>query len=1304
MKNGKMITYCRKMKMTAVMLMGIFACQMIYPNVAMALTTGPSQPEVQGFEPVGTTDMVDMFSGSFVYNIPLIDVEGYPVNISYHGGVTMEQEASWVGLGWNINPGVVNRSVRGVPDDFKGDSLYKHFHIKPETTTRVGYGGGGEIVGSGDPPLLGINLSAGANVNFSNYRGVSCDYTFGGGINVFQSISAGVNMGVGSQTGASVDYNANLSLSSSQLIGKDHAGGGSINAGIGGGYSSRSGLKSLNLSVGVSAKYNGEKPSKDKTKGTGMQGGLSIPIGVQNFVPVITNSSTMKSIYARIKVGAEFVGGYAYGNISAMHSKLTFNNDATRAAFGYMYLQNASISNKDVLDFTRDKDGMFNKSMQYLPVPNMTYDIYNLSGQGTGGVFRPFRNDFGSVYDPLTTSNSQSENGTIEVGLGNAFEAGLDYTRSNTDISSGPWARYLRSGGAKGYTNSKPGSIFENVYFKAGGELSMVDPAYYDALGKEKAITPDDVMGLPQKKQNSDSRRDPRANLIHYHTAEEASVPGVGIDTGITNYLCPNFRTPPPPGGVISGGGTTVSFTPVAFHTEVIKRVGVGDFQRKKHQISEIVQVQKDGRKYVYGIPAMNNVQREISFSVDATAPPPATPNSIDLATGTVSIQPGDATTGNVKAKDNYYSNSVTPSYAHSYLLTSVLSNDYVDVTGNGVTEDDLGSYTRFNYSRTDSDYRWAAPYSAGPVMNTAQYNPGYWSDKKDDKANVVCGSREQWSLHSIETKNYIAEFYTSVRQDGLGVSFPILTEGPDNVFKMPKAGESYSYKLDSIRLFNKHERLLRNDTAIPVKTVFFEYDYSLCAGIPNGSGGGKLTLKKIYFRYGNSQKSMISPYQFDYAYNPPYDLAGKDRWGNYKPNNPGFTNYEFPYVNQNDTANDHYAAAWSLSQISLPSGGVIEAEYESNDYAYVQDKPVNEMFMIGGLGSSPNYTGSSLLYTSKISPNLYVYFRRRLGSEVSGLSFVQNYLGRDFKVYGDNCVYFNFNVQLTNSTNTFEQIKGYAQIIEAGPCPNTSDYGYIKFKPVTPKAGIDIFGCNLNPITFTALNTARYNLPQIIFPGQDPNESDLKNMLAGLKGAFKELLSMGRSPVVNLVTEGGGRNVKLAKSYLRLQCVGLKKKGGGQRVKSLKFYDNWDLLAGGGEHGEFYGKDYSYTLNEHGYGTISSGVASYEPLIGGDENPFRQPVKYSVQSGSDWPPNDAVDLYQETPIGESLFPSGQIGYSCVTVNSVHRAIARSAKTLDIYDFYTAKDFPFQFTATGIATTSTNEYKFFTQKNYMTAT
>ena len=65
--------------------------QFSFPTVSFALTSGPSQPEVQSFEPIGTSDMVDLFSGDFTYNVPLLDVEGYPINLSYHSGITMDQ-------------------------------------------------------------------------------------------------------------------------------------------------------------------------------------------------------------------------------------------------------------------------------------------------------------------------------------------------------------------------------------------------------------------------------------------------------------------------------------------------------------------------------------------------------------------------------------------------------------------------------------------------------------------------------------------------------------------------------------------------------------------------------------------------------------------------------------------------------------------------------------------------------------------------------------------------------------------------------------------------------------------------------------------------------------------------------------------------------------------------------------------------------------------------------------------------------------------------------------------------------------
>ncbi len=1266
------------------MLLLVLTAELVVPCCSFALTTGPTQPEVLSFEPVGTTDMVDMFSGDFNYNIPLLDVEGYPVNIAYHGGINMEQEASWVGLGWNINPGEINRNVRGVPDDFDGDVLSKQLHIKKETNTKLGLGYGAEAFGKGDPKkkdtgFFHVSLSADINayINFNNYRGVSCDLILGGGLRVGKFASAGVNIGVGSQTGADIDYNADLHYQSSKILGSDFSCGGGI--GVSNGWSSRSGLKDMNVAFHMTGTYGSQERNEAKYKhedrkhrsnfsSVTFSNTHTIPIGLKNYVPVITNSTTMNSFFGRVKIGWEAKWLLPYVNGSYMQSTLKFGEDGSRSAYGYLYLQDAPhISGANtvpdcpsILDFTRDKDGNFNRSMQYLPPANMTYDIYTASGHGTGGMFRAFRNDYGSVYDPTNSSEATSHSLGLEAGLGDILEIGGDYTYAQTQIDSKPWTDYLRK-----FHKRTSGSVYEEVYLKSGGELTTVDPKYVDEIGGESAITPDQANGLKSIRVNSNKRRSTRANLIYYFTAEEASVSGIGTDPNIFSYTSlDGFASGPEPA------------------KDTIRRIGSNPLERKKRQLSEIIQLQRDGKRFVYGIPALNHVEKEVTFSVTG-------PTSATSPDGLIAYGPADDGVTNTKGIDQYFSSTITPSYAHSYLLTSVLSTDYVDVTGNGISDDDLGSYTKLNYTLKQNDYRWRFPFESGK----AQYNPCFRSDAKDDKASYVTGSREEWMLHSIETRNFIAEFYTSERDDACGSKDPIVTTGAYNIAPYNTAtAPAPSYKLDSIKLFNKHDRFINGASAIPIKTVYFKFDYSLCKGIPNSISGsssaGKLTLTKIYFSYGTSQKSMMSPYQFKYGFNPNYNTGEKDRWGGYKPTTPD-GNFEFPFVNQNDIYNDQYAEAWSLTGISLPSGGMIIANYEADDYAFVQDQQADEMFIINGVGRSPVFNPSMRLYEDKYSPNLFVYFTRRPSSE-KGLDPRSNYCA------GMDLLYYNFFVDLVWGKMKFEQIKGYAKIVAVGYCPGDSLHGYVQLKDVDP-VGARTF--HLNPVTYLAINNGRYNLPQVMYPGSDPDIS-IDGAIAAMFSSFAELVNLFRNPIVHFLNKKAAQIVIPQRSYIRLTSPGGHKKGGGHRIKSLLFYDAWNTLSGGSEQSATYGKNYNY-VNDEG---VSSGVASYEPAIGNDENPLRMPVAYQGASGRQWPPMDPVDLYQETPIGESFYPAPSVGYSKITVSSIHNDIGKSAQGEDVYRYYTARDFPIRFLHTAI--NSVNDYRFslLGQKNTMSAT
>ena len=52
-----------------------------------------------------------------IYNIKYRDLT-LPISLSYHaGGIKIEEEASWVGLGWSLNAGgVISRTIRGKND------------------------------------------------------------------------------------------------------------------------------------------------------------------------------------------------------------------------------------------------------------------------------------------------------------------------------------------------------------------------------------------------------------------------------------------------------------------------------------------------------------------------------------------------------------------------------------------------------------------------------------------------------------------------------------------------------------------------------------------------------------------------------------------------------------------------------------------------------------------------------------------------------------------------------------------------------------------------------------------------------------------------------------------------------------------------------------------------------------------------------------------------------------------------------------------------------------------------------------
>ncbi len=440
--------------------------------------------------------------------------------------------------------------------------------------------------------------------------------------------------------------------------------------------------------------------------------------------------------------------------------------------------------------------------------------------------------------------------------------------------------------------------------------------------------------------------------------------------------------------------------------------------------------VNTSGLRYIYGMPAYNLSSTECTYSAAKISGNEYKVDCIDNGSGDPVAAPA--------GYEDYLEKEELPAYAHSYLLTSVLGSDYIDMDDNGVSDKDLGYWVKFNYLKTNGNeseglkpYNWRAPYKGG------NYNEKLQSKDRDDVGTYTFGKRENFYVTSIETKTHVAEFYLSPRHDARGAEKEIqsLNFNPSNA--------ASSYKLDSIRLFTKPERYDANGAiipnAIPIKTVHFEYaNYpgryasakELCKGPDNAAANtGKLTLKSVWFSYRNNAKGKDNNYVFDYHEglnneNPDYNPFDYNRWGDYQPNDPDYCeNKYFPYTRQDlpKAEIDRRAAVWNLKEIELPTGASMKINYEANDHAYVQNKPAMQMYKIASVGNTDGIGHAQQLYNWN-SDSVYFELPATVSSLTEAKNTVKNYLDNTGQLY------FKTKVDLT-ARGDWEYVSGYCKI-----------------------------------------------------------------------------------------------------------------------------------------------------------------------------------------------------------------------------------------------------------------------------------
>lgn len=709
----------RKNKVLAWFMIFSLLQEIFMPLTAFALTGGPSQPEVESFEPAGTTEMVDNFSGDFNYNIPLLTVGNYPVNLAYHGGVGMDDEASWVGLGWNINVGTINRQKRGLPDDFnENDFVKRTTSMRPNRTVSLDIGKlfqkKRELVGKKINAkinasdnfkwLLGKKLPT-PNYYYNNYKGLGISYSLA----KFEMGPFKVGVGYDNQSGMSISP----SLSFSKVLKTSHSyideGWGSsslsFSASISCKYNSRSGLSALSFGFSRLKSKEANRIIKDgynfdiecNSSLTGSLGSSSsISFVNPTSTPIVSPSMYSGSYNFELTIGQEskfkLKGKRLAGSYSVQGIKET---NQQFKPIGYLYAEKQNQFEDGIYDINRENDQGLSRYTNNLAIPNQTYDVYSVSGQGISGMFRPHRNSVGILSDAKAKISERPINGAslgIEIGSNPSgdVKVGADIGINFNYGFSGPWDSKDIHGSAGlefcKWNIATPNQ--EPFYFKRAGELTQADDSYFDKLGKTNAMrlrlvttfekynmlfdktldqfawseTLNKLIPVSSTNAATDALkrvvRDKRSTPYSHLTADEAQ--NYALVNVIENYIENNPDS--------WSDNTNNQFTQNDL-VEVIPRKG--EYRQGNH-LSEITSVNVDGTRYVYGIPAYNIITKDVSFNVSG--------NTVNIDRGHVDFSAGvDNSINNKKGLNRLYSSEEVSSYAHSYLLTAVLSSNYSD-------------------------------------------------------------------------------------------------------------------------------------------------------------------------------------------------------------------------------------------------------------------------------------------------------------------------------------------------------------------------------------------------------------------------------------------------------------------------------------------------------------------------------------------------------------------------------------------------------------------------------------------------
>lgn len=941
----------------AIILLAIFIPSLFPVNMLYASNNGPNAPEAQGFEPVTATDMVNLSSGDMSYVLPVMDVNGFPVTLSYHGGVPMDLESSWVGLGWNLNTGAINRNLSATPDDWKGGnsvdfirfedsediySINMGYGINSLAEVGVGmsWGSNKSLTGSVYGSFSMVNASIGTDGNYS--VGLQAGFKSGGGTTYGGGITMSGNVNSGKK---SFSVGAGVTTSSGLTIGMGTSlTGGGISASLG--YSNAEGSGKTATGGGAGAGLSMNSFSQGDWDVTSK--GWYIPIQVYAFSfgfgkQKVTHN--LKKSYS--KKGYGILNHNSLSNATDTNADNVYSDYQNRYVYGDAYDQTLTQSEKEFV-------GDYDLEREKLNFTFAGYDNYDVNATGISGAISPKIIDNATLY-------------------------GMGYQGNNPkSTSQGKQRVYYHNGNVSRKTFGNGLSSDVKFYFD-GQYTSNLSVAPLNPI-LNSATTGNNLTNNMSSRPSVNNSRLQQGNFVEVFTNEQ-------IKNGLANGLLDpenlpkNQRTATNQfksegiGGykITAVDGKVYHFSLPVYHFETVQRTILKD--TTENHVNEKRQYTQYATHWlltaITGPDYFDNNNNSIADEGDygywvrlkhgkwSDGYVWRTPTDKNLKDYTTNIE------GNVGKKDfGLYEFG----RKQLYYLDKIVSNTHTAYFVKDLRYDSVGSDLNYKYDTNDN----TIPNSGfGSGYNYLFENFAYKKQMQLMLKKIVL-------VKNSDAQNFELNLNSSTNQLLLNTGGVQDYQNSYNIGFASGGGFANEYGINHNIKLNQEQNVIdvkdfdSFDFSKAIKVVDFGYNYNLAvkdhnytvgSNLSNGSPGvikntamnpnhGKLTLKSVKF-LGRNNFDYMPPYQFEYdgefinaslpyVEYPPNAIAQRTEtsWtANYQEGYPQINSTTIETPMQNIRAKDEWGfrkerpEAWTMTKIKTPTGASIEFEHEEDDF-----------------------------------------------------------------------------------------------------------------------------------------------------------------------------------------------------------------------------------------------------------------------------------------------------------------------------------------------------------------------------------